>query len=201
MDHDTQILSEADWLVEMGPKAGADGGRIIAQGTIPEIAANPDSRIGTFLKETHHIYRKKADELEMFSLGTIHLSTDAIHTVKSLEADIPKGRLTVVTGVSGSGKTRLILESLIPALKSMINGTKLPSHIFYTGQPVGCRYSDIFQTWNLQEPSSKFRDFGSTEWQGNGDGNSRPPCLPSVSGNIFCTFIIRRKWEKAMTYF
>lgn len=129
VDHDTQILSEADWLVEMGPKTGADGGRIIAQGTIPEIEANPDSRIGTFLKETHHIYRKKASEQEMFSFGTIHLSTNAIHTVKPLEADIPKGRLTVVTGVSGSGKTTLILESLIPALESMINGTKLPSHV------------------------------------------------------------------------
>ena len=129
VDHDTQILSEADWLVEMGPKAGADGGRIIAQGTIPEIEANPDSQIGTFLKEMHPIYRKKASEQEMFSLGTIHLSTDAIHTVKPLEADIPKGRLTVVTGVSGSGKTTLILESLIPALESMINGTKLPSHV------------------------------------------------------------------------
>ena len=129
VDHDTQILSEADWLVEMGPKAGADGGRIIAQGTIPEIEANPDSQIGTFLKEMHPIYRKKASEQEMFSLGTIHLSTDVIHTVKPLEADIPKGRLTVVTGVSGSGKTTLILESLIPALESMINGTKLPSHV------------------------------------------------------------------------
>lgn len=129
VDHDTQILSEADWLVEMGPKAGADGGRIIAQGTIPEIEVNPDSRIGTFLKKTHPIYRKKTSEQEMFSLGTIHLSTDAIHTVKPLEADIPKGRLTVVTGVSGSGKTTLILESLIPALESMINGTKLPSHV------------------------------------------------------------------------
>lgn len=129
VDHDTQILSEADWLVEMGPKAGADGGRIIAQGTIPEIEENLDSQIGTFLKKTHPIYRKKASEQEMFSLGTIHLSTDAIHTVKPLEADIPKGRLTVVTGVSGSGKTTLILESLIPALESMINGTKLPSHV------------------------------------------------------------------------
>ena len=129
VDHDTQILSEADWLVEMGPKAGADGGRIIAQGTIPEIAENPDSKIGTFLKKTHPIYRKKASEQEMFSLGTIQLSTDAIHTVKPLKADIPKGRLTVVTGVSGSGKTTLILESLIPALESMINGTKLPSHV------------------------------------------------------------------------
>ena len=129
VDHDTQILSEADWIVEMGPKAGADGGSVIAQGTVSEIAANPDSRIGIFLKETHAVYRKKVSAQELFSVGTIHLSTDDIHTVKPLEADIPKGRLTVVTGVSGSGKTTLILESLVPALEAMIKGTKLPSHV------------------------------------------------------------------------
>lgn len=129
VDHDTQILSEADWIVEMGPKAGADGGKVIAQGTVSEIAANPVSQIGTFLKEKYPVYRKKASAREMFSMGTIHLSTDAIHTVKPLKAEIPKGRLTVVTGVSGSGKTTLIRESLIPALEAVIHGGKLPSHV------------------------------------------------------------------------
>ena len=129
VDHDTQILSEADWVVEMGPEAGADGGQVIAQGTIPQIAADPHSKIGPFLKEKTPPLRKKAAAREMFSLGSIHLSTGAIHTVKPLEADFPKGRLTVVTGVSGSGKTTLILESLIPALESLTNGTALPSHV------------------------------------------------------------------------
>ena len=129
VDHETQILSEADWVVEMGPEAGADGGQVITQGTIPQIAADPASKIGPFLKQKTPPLRKKAAAQEMFELGRIHLSTDAIHTVKPLEADIPKGRLTVVTGVSGSGKTTLILESLIPALEAVTNGTTLPAHV------------------------------------------------------------------------
>ena len=129
VDHDTQILSEADWVVEMGPEAGADGGQIIAQGTIPQIAADSHSKIGPFLRGKTPPLRKKASASEMFALGTIHLSTDAIHTVKPLETDIPKGRLTVVTGVSGSGKTTLILESLIPALEALTNGTAQPAHV------------------------------------------------------------------------
>ena len=129
VDHDTQILSEADWVVEMGPEAGADGGQIIAQGTIPQIAADSHSKIGPFLRGKTPPLRKKAAAQEMFELGHIHLSTDAVHTVKPLEADIPKGRLTVVTGVSGSGKTTLILESLIPALEALTNGTAQPAHV------------------------------------------------------------------------
>ena len=129
VDHDTQILSEADWGVEMGPEAGADGGQIIAQGTIPQIAVDSHSKIGPFLRGKTPPLRKKASAQEMFGLGTIHLSTDAIHTVKPLETDIPKGRLTVVTGVSGSGKTTLILESLIPALEALTNGTAQPAHV------------------------------------------------------------------------
>ena len=129
VEHDTRILSEADWVVEMGPEAGADGGQVITQGTIPQIAADPASKIGPFLKQKTPPLRKKAAAQEMFELGRIHLSTDTIHTVKPLEADIPKGRLTVVTGVSGSGKTTLILESLIPALEAVTNGTTLPAHV------------------------------------------------------------------------
>ena len=75
--------------------------------------------------------RKRTPSDEIFSLGKISLSTDAIHTDKPLTAEIPKGRLTVVTGVSGSGKTTLILESLIPGLKAAIQGTKLPEHVLH----------------------------------------------------------------------
>ena len=130
VDHDTQILKEADWIVEMGPEAGAKGGYVIAQGAIPTIEANPASQIAPFLKgcgETNPGIRIPKEEL--FAKGRIHLSTAQIHTVKPLEADIPKGRLTVVTGVSGSGKTTMVLESLVPALEAGIAGTALPPHI------------------------------------------------------------------------
>ena len=115
VDHDTQILKEADWIVEMGPEAGANGGHVIAQGTIADVEANPASQIGPFISgKAETKLRSCAAKEEMFVNGNIHLSTSQIHTVKPLEVDIPKGRLTVVTGVSGSGKTTLVLESLIP---------------------------------------------------------------------------------------
>ena len=130
VDHDTQILKEANWIVEMGPEAGAKGGHVIAQGTIPEIENNPASQIGAFLAgRAETKLRSCAEKEKLFTNGTIHLSTSQIHTVKPLEVDIPKGRLTVVTGVSGSGKTTMVLESLVPALAAMIEGRALPQHI------------------------------------------------------------------------
>ena len=129
VDHDTQILKEANWIIEMGPEAGAAGGRVVAEGTIPQITQNEASRIGPFLAGEAKILRPQAPKGELFALGTIHLSTGPLHTVKPLEVDIPKGRLTVVTGVSGSGKTTLILESLVPALSSLTAGKKLPEHV------------------------------------------------------------------------
>lgn len=129
VDHDTQILKEAGWLIEMGPEAGAKGGQVIAEGTIAEIAQNKNSKIGPFLKTESSVIRKQAVAEEMFAAGRIHLETGAIHTVKPLAVDIPKGRLTVVTGVSGSGKTTLILESLVPGLTAATSGQKLPEHV------------------------------------------------------------------------
>ena len=130
VDHDTQILKEADWVIEMGPEAGAKGGHVIAEGTIADLEAKPESQIGPFLSgKAETKLRRCAGTGEMFAEGAIHLSTGSIHTVKPLELDLPKGRLTVVTGVSGSGKTTMVLESLVPALEAKINGSALPAHI------------------------------------------------------------------------
>lgn len=129
VDHDTQILSEADWIVELGPDSGVNGGQIINKGTIKETIENKNSKIGEFLSDkVNRIVRPQLNE-DIFAKGTISLSTNKIHTVKPLNVKIPKGRLTVVTGVSGSGKTTLILESLIPALQNKIENKKLPEHI------------------------------------------------------------------------
>ena len=129
VDHDTQVLAESDWIIEMGPEAGAGGGYVIAQGTVPEIEQDPESMIGLFLRPAAAALPAGAGKSDLFAEGRIHLSTDAIHTVHPLEVDIPKGRLTVVTGVSGSGKTTLILESLVPALVASTAGRPLPSHV------------------------------------------------------------------------
>ena len=130
VDHDTQILKESDWIIEMGEKAGADGGNVIAQGTVSELGKDKRSIIGRFLSDSAKVeVRNLANSREMFDNGCIHLETTEIHTVKPLNVDIPKGRLTVVTGVSGSGKTTMVLESLVPALDAVTNNKKLPEHV------------------------------------------------------------------------
>ena len=130
VDHDTRILAAADWLVEMGPGAGADGGRIVAQGTLAEVEANPASLIGGFLSGEEIVrVRERVPAADVFAHGSIELATGALHTVKPLKVAVPRGRLTAVTGVSGSGKTTLVLESLIPALVANASGAKLPAHV------------------------------------------------------------------------
>lgn len=130
VDHDTRILNVADYMIEIGPEAGAKGGEIIGEGSIDDIIKNNNSLIGPYLdgKEEVRVRDNIAKE-DIFKLGKISLSTDSIHTVKPLSIDIPKGRLTTITGMSGSGKTTLILESLYPAIKAKLNNVSMPSHI------------------------------------------------------------------------
>lgn len=130
VDHDVQILKDSDWIIEMGPQAGVNGGYVVAEGTIPEIIDNKKSIIGGFLSDKEEVkIRENISPDMMFKNGKIHLETNSIHTVKPLKIDIPKGRLTVVTGVSGSGKTTMVLESLVPALDSLTSQKKMPEHI------------------------------------------------------------------------
>ena len=130
VDHDAQILSAADHIIEMGPGAGEAGGQVVAQGSVEEIVKDKNSKIGPFLSGAPRPpLRPQAAKGEVFAKGAIRLSTGAVHTVKPLEAVFPKGRLTAVTGVSGSGKTTLVLESLVPALQARIEGRPLPPHV------------------------------------------------------------------------
>ena len=129
VDHDTQIFKQADWLVEMGPAAGAGGGQVIAEGPVEALMQDPHSQIGPFLAGRASVGRQAVPEGQLFEKGAVALSTGPIHTVGPLEVRIPKGRLTVVTGVSGSGKTTLVLESLVPALQAAAAGSPLPGHI------------------------------------------------------------------------
>ena len=128
VDHDVQILKQADWLIEMGPEAGAKGGTVIAEGPVADIEKNPASVIGKYLSGNQTPKQEPSGQ-QLFADGMICLETDRIHTVKPLSVKIPRSRLTVITGVSGSGKTTLVLESLVPALDSLCNGKKMPDHI------------------------------------------------------------------------
>lgn len=129
VDHDTQILSASDWLIEMGPGAGKNGGKVLAEGTVQQLEQQPRSQIAPFLRGKHTRLRPCLSEHTLFQNGAICMQTNAIHTVKPLQVRIPKGRLTVVTGVSGSGKTTMILESLVPGLHALISKTTLPSSV------------------------------------------------------------------------
>lgn len=129
VDHDASLLSEVDHLIELGPGAGVEGGRILTQGPLAVVRKDPASKIAPYLTD-HPLFRtERAASEHLFDLGRIHLETGAIHTVKPLSLDIPKGRLTVVTGVSGSGKTTLVLESLVPALEALTEGKPMPDHV------------------------------------------------------------------------
>ena len=129
VDHDASLLSEVDHLIELGPGAGAEGGRILTEGPLEAVRKDPASKIAPYLTD-HPLFRtERAAPEHLFDLGRIHLETGAIHTVKPLALDIPKGRLTVVTGVSGSGKTTLVLESLVPALEALTEGKPMPDHV------------------------------------------------------------------------
>ncbi|WP_341392748.1 ATP-binding cassette domain-containing protein [Arthrobacter sp. G119Y2] len=136
VDHDVQVLSEADWMIELGPGSGTEGGSIIAQGTIGQITADPASLIGPFLGGSGDnaargdiLVRKRTDGRTLWDNGAVRLATDPLHTVHALDVLIPKGRLTSVTGMSGSGKTTLVLESLVPAVKAVEHGAGMPAHV------------------------------------------------------------------------
>ena len=130
VDHDVRVLKACDHLIEMGPVAGSEGGHVIAQGTVGDVAANPRSRIAPFLADGESVRERGCMPVShMFDLGHIRMTTSQLHTVKPLDVDIPRGRLVAVTGVSGSGKTTMVLESLIPALKARSAGEKPSEHV------------------------------------------------------------------------
>ena len=212
VDHDTHILSEADWFVELGPNAGADGGTIIAQGTLGDIEANANSRIGGFLSgKTQIDIGNHIPSENMFDLGKIHLSTAAIHTVKPLEVDFPKGRLIAVTGVSGSGKTTLILESLIPAIEARCRNENLPVHIkgvsaegiaqikLIDSAPIGINvrstvatYADIHDELRkvyAKTPSAKERKYKEGDFSYNTGKLRCPTCDGTGSINLDIQFL------------
>lgn len=147
VDHDVQVLREADWLIEIGPGSGAEGGTVLATGTVTDVGENPDSLLGGFLTGREPVaVRQRAAGDELFDQGRIHLETRPLHTVHALEVDVPQGRLTAVTGVSGSGKTTLILDSLVPALEAKTAGTPLPEHVADVEAPTITRITTVDAT-------------------------------------------------------
>ncbi|MBL3530609.1 excinuclease ABC subunit UvrA [Companilactobacillus zhachilii] len=127
VDHDTSIIAAADYVIEIGPDSGSDGGRIISQGTVEQIKAEKESVIQPYLNGTADIIKHKATK--PFQKGTISVSIKDRHNIHDLTAKFSKESLNLVSGMSGSGKTTLIFDSLLPALTDKIEGEKLPNFV------------------------------------------------------------------------
>ena len=198
VDHDPELLRCADWMIELGPGAGANGGRVVAEGTVAEIEQNEASQIGPFLSGKAAVQRVRAAERELFTAGEITLATGPIHTVKPLAVRLPKGRLTAVTGVSGSGKTTLVLESLIPAITAQLRGVPLPEHVravsaegirqvkLIDATPIGINVRSTVATYaNVHDelrklfaaaPEAKARGYGAGDFSYNTGSLRCPMC-------------------------
>ena len=130
VDHDAALLREADWLLEIGPGSGREGGEIVVSAPMADAVADPASRIAPFITgDADVLCREQAPAEEVFDHGAIRLETAPIHTVRALDVAIPEQRLTAVTGVSGSGKTTLVLEALVPALRSLADDAPPPAPV------------------------------------------------------------------------
>ncbi|OAI47031.1 ABC-ATPase UvrA [Nitrospira sp. SCGC AG-212-E16] len=117
VEHDAETMMAADHLLDMGPGAGTQGGRVIAQGTPNDVIGNPDSLTGQYLRGTHMVSLPRRQRK---AKGLLSIVGATKHNLKGMTAKIPLGLLTCVTGVSGSGKSTLVLEVLFHSLSQLL---------------------------------------------------------------------------------
>jgi len=132
VEHEREIMRTADWIIELGPAAGAHGGTIIAEGTPDQLAADPHSIMGPFLAGTATVRRDRAVPSGPGAAdagGRITLKVGDLYNLYGVTAAFPLHRLTAVAGPSGAGKTALVLDSLVPAARALLNGSALPSYV------------------------------------------------------------------------
>ena len=126
VEHEREIIRDADWIIELGPWAGREGGTIIAQGTPDQVESDPASIIGPFLTGAASVRREPSPA---GSDGQITIEVGNLYNLNDVTAGFPVHRLTAVAGPSGAGKTALILDSLIPAARAALSGSALPAHV------------------------------------------------------------------------
>lgn len=123
VEHDEQTLRTADYIVDLGPGAGVHGGYVIASGTIDDILKNENSLTGRFLSGA--IKFDHRPEKRQGNGQTLWLKGAREHNLKNLDVGIPLGKFTVITGVSGSGKSSLLTDLLFPALSNRLNRSRI----------------------------------------------------------------------------
>ena len=134
VDHNVDIIRAADWIIEIGPGSGANGGRILDQGNPEEIAQDPDSKIGPYLNGTAELLARRVTDEE--AEKQISFEVADYYNLKDVQGQLPINRLSAVTGFSGAGKTSLILDSLVPAIKDQAKQVGLPKQVKQLNAPL-----------------------------------------------------------------
>jgi excinuclease ABC subunit A len=127
VEHEREIVQTADWVIELGPAAGAKGGRVIAEGSPGQLERDPRSIMGPFLAGAPAVPVDRAQRRGSGDQVTLHVGD--LYNLHDVTADFPVGRLTALAGPSGAGKTALILDSLIPAARAALSGSAPPPHV------------------------------------------------------------------------
>jgi len=124
VEHDRDAILAADYVVDMGPGAGVHGGEVVAEGTPAEIQTNPKSITGPWLSGDKHLpvpsKRHTSDGRSIRIVGA------KAHNLRNITVDIPVGTLCAITGVSGSGKSSLIVDTLLPAARASLYRSSTP---------------------------------------------------------------------------
>ncbi|MFX3618512.1 MAG: ATP-binding cassette domain-containing protein [Sporolactobacillus sp.] len=132
VDHEVDIISAADWVIEIGPGSGAAGGKIIAQGTPQELADNQHSLIGPFIAGKAKIKRNSSPSAQQLDTADhLNFAVNDYFNLHDVAITIPINHLTAMTGFSGAGKTSLILDSLVPAIKQQGKNERLPKQVAF----------------------------------------------------------------------
>ncbi|CAM3079456.1 excinuclease ABC subunit UvrA [Lactiplantibacillus plajomi] len=134
VDHNVDIIQAADWILEVGPGSGAEGGQLIAQGTPADVAANPASKIGPYLNGSAQLMARRPASLK--TADQLSFEVADYFNLKDLKTSLPVNRMSAVTGFSGAGKTSLILDSLVPAIRRQIKGEPLPAQVKALTSPI-----------------------------------------------------------------
>jgi excinuclease ABC subunit A len=130
VEHEGEIIRSADWVIELGPAAGAHGGKIVAQGPPEAIEADPHSVIGPYLSGAKKVERHRSAGLDgTGSDGEITIEVSDLYNLHDVTATFPVHQLTALAGPSGAGKTALVLDSLIPAATAQLTGAAQPGHV------------------------------------------------------------------------
>lgn len=133
VDHNVDIIKAADHIIEIGPGSGENGGQIIATGTPAQLAKDKNSLIGPYLNGTAELIARPIQPVDTAKLT---LAVRKYYNLHDVKVDLPLNRLTAVTGFSGAGKTSLILDSLVPAIKAKAKGEVLPAQVSELESPI-----------------------------------------------------------------